>query len=228
MSTELESLVLVRHGLSAGNVDPTLYARLPDHCIPLVSPDNDAACIEAGRIIAAYGWNPLQVCVWHSPYLRCMQTARISVERAFPGEALFWRESFLLREQEFGDWDGLSPEQVEARDPERWARRKRLEDAWGKFYFRYPNGESRADVVTRMALFISKVRRSSFPHHLVFLHGVTQRALRMAWFNRPVEWFEHEPNPANASVLAIRRAGPDAPWFEEVPAAPTGSRDSWA
>ncbi len=215
MSTELESLVLVRHGLSAGNVDPTLYGRLPDHCIPLVYPEEDAACVRAGELIAAYGWQAKDVCVWHSPYVRCMQTARIAVRRAFPNCELFWRESFLLREQEFGDWDGLLPGEIAARDPERWARRRRMEDAWGKFYFRYPNGESRADVVARMALFIGKVRRSSFKHHLVFLHGVTQRALRMAWFNRPVEWFEHEPNPDNASVLAIRRSGAKGRWGEE-------------
>lgn len=215
MSTELESLVLVRHGLSAGNIDPTLYARVPDHCIPLVYPEDDAACVRAGGRIAQFAWRAEDVCIWHSPYLRCMQTARISVERAFPGANLYRRESFLLREQEFGDWDGLLPAEIEARDPERWARRKRMEDAWGKFYFRYPNGESRADVVARMALFIGKVRRSRFPHHLVFLHGVTQRALRMAWFNHPVEWFEHEPNPDNASVLAIRRTTSNGPWSEE-------------
>jgi hypothetical protein len=37
----------------------------------------------------------------------------------------------------------------------------------------------------------------------------------MSWFNRPIEWFESEKNPANASVVAIRR-GDDGQWFEEV------------
>jgi hypothetical protein len=35
----------------------------------------------------------------------------------------------------------------------------------------------------------------------------------MAWFNRSVEWFEAEPNPANASVLVIERSA-DGVWGE--------------
>jgi len=56
-----------------------------------------------------------------------------------------------------------------------------------------------------MATFLGKLHRSRYAHHLVFLHGVTQRAFRMAWMNRSVEWFEGEPNAGNASVLVIRR-----------------------
>jgi hypothetical protein len=39
----------------------------------------------------------------------------------------------------------------------------------------------------------------------VFLHGVTQRAMRMTFFNRTVEWFEREPNPPNGSVVHMKR-----------------------
>jgi hypothetical protein len=35
-------------------------------------------------------------------------------------------------------------------------------DAYNKFYFRYPNGESRADVVQRATLFTSKLFRLLF------------------------------------------------------------------
>ena len=70
---------------------------------------------------------------------------------------------------------------------------------------RYPNGESRADVAQRVTLFTSKFFRGSKQHHVVFLHGVTQRAMRMTFFNRTVEWFEREPNPANGSVVHMKR-----------------------
>ena len=69
---------------------------------------------------------------------------------------------------------------MRAKDPDRYERRRLLSDSLGRFYFRYPNGESRADVVQRMATFLGKVHRSRYPHHVVFLHGVTQRAFRMA------------------------------------------------
>ena len=42
-------------------------------------------------------------------------------------------------------------------------------------------------------------------HHIVFLHGVTQRAMRFALANLPVSWFESEPNPPNGSVLLMKR-----------------------
>ena len=40
---------------------------------------------------------------------------------------------------------------------------------------------------------------------MVFLHGVTQRAFRMAWLDLTVDWFEEELNPPNASVLQLYR-----------------------
>jgi broad specificity phosphatase PhoE len=207
VESTVKTLVLVRHGRSIANDDPAVYLTMPDHAIPLCDPHADPVILAAGDRIATLGLSPEEVCSWSSTYLRCAQTEALVLRRAF-GEAtprVARRESFLLREQEFGDWDGLSEEQMKAKDPERYARRARMTDGLGRFYFRYPSGESRADVVQRMATFLGKLHRSRFAHHLLFLHGVTQRAFRMAWMNRPVEWFETEPNAGNASVLVIRR-----------------------
>ncbi len=121
------------------------------------------------------------------------------------------RETFLVREQDFGDWDGLTDEEAQEHLPASWTKRQMLSDNLGRFYFRYPNGESRADVVTRTMTFFGKLHRSDYVNHLVFLHGVSQRAFRMAWMNLPVDWFEEEPNPPNASVLVIQRDG-DGKW----------------
>ncbi len=208
MNTNIQSVLLVRHARSLANDDPTLYLRCPDHAIALSRPEDDPEAVAAGRQVRTLGLDPKNICVWTSPYLRCQQTQHILLNEAFGAEAAsVFRvcESFLLREQEFGDWDGFSEEEIAQKDPVRFAKRKLLSDHLGRFYFRYPNGESRADVVQRVVSFISKIHRSRFAHHVVFLHGVTQRALRMAWFNRGVGWFESEPNPVNASVLRISR-----------------------
>ena len=199
--------MLVRHGRSTANRDPGVYRTTPDHAIPLCEPDSDEEVLAAGDRIAKLGLAPGSVCSWSSTYLRCAQTEALVLARAFGEGAplVVQRESFLLREQDFGDWDGLTEDEMKARDPERYARRARATDNLGRFYFRYPCGESRADVVQRMATFFGKIHRSRFAHHLVFLHGVTQRAFRMGWLNRSVEWFEAEPNAPNASVLVIRR-----------------------
>ncbi len=229
MNNELHSVLLIRHARSTANDDPTIYLRVPDHAIPLAQPDSDASATAAGAVLAALSLDPRAICAWSSTYLRCKQTRELVLGRAFgtAGGAVLRRESFLLREQEFGDWDGLSEEQIRERDPERLAKRARMIDKAGRFYFRYPNGESRADVVQRSSLLIGKIQRSRYRHHVIFLHGVTQRALRMAWLNHSVEWFEDEPNPTNCSVLLIRRGQDRHRWVEQyLPSDPAAAAEA--
>ena len=202
----IQNIVLVRHDASIANVDPSVYKRMPDHVIPLVELDSPRAK-HAADLIRALGLAVDATCSWCSPYVRCRQTEEAVLAHAF-GTAVPQvrrRESFLLREQEFGDWDSLTDQEAERELPRAFAKRKLLTDNLGKFYYRYPNGESRADVVLRVLVLMGKVHRSDFANHLLFLHGVTQRAFRMAWLNLGVDWFEEEANPSNASVLHIRR-----------------------
>ena len=207
MDSDVATIALVRHGRSTANDDPTVYLTTPDHAIPLARPTDDPDALLAGDRLATLGYDPAEVCSWRSPYLRCVQTEEIVMRRALGDafEQILRRDSFLLREQEFGDWDGLDEAQMQALDPVKYARRARMTDHRGRFYFRYPSGESRADVVQRMSIFLGKLHRTRFKHHVIFLHGVTQRAFRMAWFNGSSEWFETEPNPPNASVLVLER-----------------------
>ena len=205
--TNLETILLVRHARSVANDDPSVYRTTPDHAISLSHPSDDPGALMAGRAVRALGLDPAEVTSWCSTYLRCQQTEQLVLGEAFGDRAAFIRRrmSFLLREQEFGDWDSLTEDEIALADPVRFARRKLLSDALGRFYFRYPGGESRADVTQRLAVFIGKIHRTSHRHHIVFLHGVTQRAFRMSWMDRSVEWFEAEPNPPNASVLVLQR-----------------------
>ena len=215
MDSTVATIALVRHGRSIANDDPRIYQAMPDHVIPLCRPDDDHAVLAAGAALGGLGLDPALTCSWRSPYVRCVQTEALALGRALgpAADGVCRRASVLLREQEFGDWDGLDEADMAARAPEQYARRARMSDHAGRFYFRYPGGESRADVVQRIAIFMGKLHRSTFRHHVIFLHGVTQRAFRMAWFNYAVEWFEDEPNPANATVLHIAR-GADGNWHE--------------
>ncbi len=216
MDSTIERIFLLRHARSTANVDPTVGLTVPDHMIPLVDPLTDEEALAAGRIIHRFGVDASSVCSWSSSFLRCRQTEGIVLDAAFGSakENVRSRESFLLREQDFGDWDGLTDEQIQERDALRWDKRRRALDTLGIFYFRYPNGESRAEVVERMSIFIGKIHRSRYRTHLVFLHGVTQRAFRMAWMNRSVAWFEAEQNPENASVLVIERDPETQRWVD--------------
>lgn len=200
-------ICLIRHGLSTANVDEKIYTQMPDHTIPLVNPVDDPVLLQAGEGLASLGIPPNDTVAWYSPYLRTKQTMETVLAAAFGDQAhlVQKRESFLLREQEFGDWNTLSALEMERENPRRFVALKQAKDVYNKFYFRYPNGESRADVAQRVTLFTSKFFRGSKQHHIVFLHGVTQRALRMTFFNRTVEWFEREPNPLNGSVIHMKR-----------------------
>jgi 2,3-bisphosphoglycerate-dependent phosphoglycerate mutase len=214
MSIHVQRIVLIRHDTSIANVDPIVYKRMPDHTIPLANSSSEAMA-RAVSLVASLGLSPDETVAWCSPYVRCAQTQAAILDGVFGDAAsrVRRRESFLLREQEFGDWDSLTDEEAARELPRSHEKRKLLTDNLGKFYFRYPNGESRADVAARMIAFIGKMHRSDYADHLVFLHGVTQRAFRMAWLNRPVDWFEDEPNPSNASVLLIRRDS-ERRWIE--------------
>lgn len=206
VASRVETLVLVRHDVSTANLDPLVYKRQPDHTIPLADPESPRL-LAAGNALRALGLPPPDTCSWCSTYLRCRQTEATVLSQAFgpAAPAVRRRETFLVREQDFGEWDGLTDDEAKEALPASWNKRQTLSDNLGRFYFRYPNGESRADVVTRTMTFLGKLHRSDYAHHLVFLHGVSQRAFRMAWMNLPVDWFEEEPNPANASVLVIQR-----------------------
>ncbi len=198
--------MLVRHDVSTANLDPLVYKRQPDHTIPLADPASPRL-EKAGLALRGLALPAAETVSWCSTYVRCRQTEAAVLGHAFGPAAtqVRRRETFLVREQDFGEWDGLTDDEAEAQLPASWRKRQMLSDNLGRFYFRYPNGESRADVVTRTMTFFGKLHRSDFRHHLLFLHGVSQRALRMAWMNLPVDWFEEEPNPPNASVLVIQR-----------------------
>lgn len=221
MKSTVETIILVRHDVSSANLDPSVYKRLPDHMIPLADPGSERLA-RAGMMVRSLSLPAERTLSWCSPYIRCAQTEASVLEHAFGEDArtVRRREAFLLREQDFGDWDSLTDDEAMLKLPDSYAKRQRLTDNLGKFYFRYPNGESRADVVQRIILFFGKLHRSDFLHHVVFLHGVSQRAFRMAWRNLPVDWFEDEPNPANASVLLLRRDAKGA-WHEEYMTSPT-------
>jgi hypothetical protein len=147
---------LVRHGLSTANVDEKVYTQMPDHTIPLVNPVDDPVLIEAGKGIASLNIPPHDTVAWcgaagafrrevccnilarYSPYLRTKQTMETVLAAAFGDQVhlVQKRESFLLREQEFGDWNTLSEAEMEGENPRRFIALKQALDVYNKFYFR--------------------------------------------------------------------------------------------
>lgn len=138
-------IILMRHGESQGNLDMSAYTTTPDYRIPL-TPLGAEQARAAGRGIReavseggrAPGW---KVYFYVSPYERTRSTLR-EIGRAFPKERILGvREECRIREQDFGNF------QVE----ERMKVIKETRERFGRFFFRFPEGESAADVFDRVA-----------------------------------------------------------------------------
>lgn len=103
-----------------------------------------------------------------------------------------------LREQEWGCRH--SSNRQDNLEPER--------DAYGHFYFRFPDGESCADVFDRISDFLNTLHRD-FKKDLmadnvgIVFHGMTLRVFIMRWFHLSVEEFELLANPKNGQFFIL-------------------------
>jgi broad specificity phosphatase PhoE len=205
-------IVLVRHGESEGNVDPSIHGRMADHAIPL-SARGQLQVREAGKRLDAYYreqyGSPEQrpaIRLWVSPYKRTRETAD-GIREALDPWLLDTREHILLCEQQFGVFDGVPDDELPQRFPAEWEHYDRCCRFEGKFWARMPLGESRFDVAQRVHQAFGTFHRDALEHGIrelvVICHGVTLRAFVMMWCHLSPEWFEAEPNPDNAAIRVI-------------------------
>ena len=207
-------ILLVRHGESLGNIDPVVHATTADHAVPLSDRGVEQAR-EAGRQIAAFYERTLgdtrpHVRLWVSPYRRTRQTADGVMEHAGA-----WitdrREHILLCEQQFGVFDGVPEHELATRFPAEHAYYEMQCRFGGKFWARFPQGESRFDVAKRIhqafGTFHRDQRDDGIEELVVICHGVTLRAFVMMWCHLSPEWFEAEPNPANCAIRLLDDRG---------------------
>lgn len=149
-----DTLWLVRHGESAGNVarDAAYAAHLPtidiverDVDVPL-SPAGESQARALGRWFAERDAEGRPNVVLVSPYIRARHTAALIERVGGIAPAIPHRVDERLREKEFGVLDRLTRLGIEQRFPEQAEMRARI----GKFYFRPPGGESWCDVILRL------------------------------------------------------------------------------
>ncbi|CAI7904920.1 unnamed protein product, partial [Closterium sp. NIES-53] len=206
-------IILVRHGQSEGNVDEAAYTRIPDSKIALTKKGWEQA-VERGRklreLIEADGEDDFKVYFYVSPYTRTLQTLR-GVGLAFERERIAGvREEPRIREQDFGNFQ----------DREKMRREKKVRLSYGRFFYRFPDGESAADVYDRVTGFRETLRAdidvgrfqreeaAARNMNLVLVsHGLTLRVFLMRWYKWTVEQFEGLYNFPNAGCM-IMQLGP--------------------
>jgi len=122
----MTTLILVRHGRTAYNAEGRLQGSLD---VPVGEAGRQQARAAASSLKAAYGTPDRIVC---SPLLRAADTAaELSVLTGVPARA-----DARLTQRSYGEWEGLTWDEVRARWPEDYIRRHRGEDpriaGWGR------------------------------------------------------------------------------------------------
>jgi probable phosphoglycerate mutase len=160
-------LYYVRHGLTEWNMQQRLQGR---HDAPLIAEGRSQAlrCGEILRdLLARDGRAPGDLVYVSSPLSRARETMEL-VRGALNLPAAGYEVDARLAEISFGDWEGLTYEDVIARDGDVVAKRER--DKWG---FLPPGGESYAQVTARVGAWYDELERDA----VVAAHGGTARAL---------------------------------------------------
>jgi broad specificity phosphatase PhoE len=211
-------ILLLRHGQSLGNVDQNLFATMPDWKIPL-SDTGKAQAREAGRRIQHLIRADSPLILYVSPYVRTKETL-LEVQSVLKNPVLFTREEPRLREQDFGNFQ----------DPKLIQLAKQERPQFGRFFYRFPDGESGADVFDRVSAFGGTFRQdmqqiaNSRDHEesksevedataLFVTHGITARLFLMRWLHWSVDEFEVLHNPPNCGLLHLQRT-PDGSSYE--------------
>ena len=190
-------IILVRHGQSEGNADKLVYTSIPDHRVKLTTKGHQQA-IEAGAEIANIIGNET-VQVYLSPLIRTRQTFEGISKRLQPN-IVDVLEDPRIREKEYGHL--RSDEDLKKILAER--------RAYGKFYYRLPDGESPADVYDRLSTFMESMYRAfeqpDFPENaLIVSHGAAIRIFIMRWYRLKVEEYLNLRNPKNCQLIVMEQ-----------------------
>ncbi|KAE9618986.1 hypothetical protein Lal_00047562 [Lupinus albus] len=201
-------IILMRHGESQGNLDTSAYTTTPDHSIQL-TPQGMAQARHAGaqlrKVMGGGGCSPdWKVYFYVSPYVRTRSTLR-EVGKCFSKKRVIGvREESRVREQDFGNFQA----------EERMKVIKETRQRFGRFFYRFPEGESAADVFDRVASFFESMWRDIHNNRLkhdpsndlnlvIVSHGLTSRISLMKWFKWTVEQFECLNNFGNCEFRVM-------------------------
>ena len=185
-------IYLMRHGETLWNSENRLQGQMDS---PLTARGQDQVRAVA-RLLREEIGDPTRFAVISSPLGRARHSAELACgELGLPPEAI--REDARLKEVAFGRWEGLTFDEIAARDPERWRQRQR--DRWG---FVVPGGESYAQLSRRAGAWFAE--QDAEARLIVVCHGGVRRVLRGAYARLPEAEIPDLPEPHGS---AFRLAG---------------------
>lgn len=133
-----------------------------------------------------------------SPYVRTIETFQGIIKAwGFEAKTIPWTEEPRIREQDFGNFQ----EPVKIRECKAARRR------FGSFFYRFPSGESPADVYDRMSSFLESLYRmfekTSEQNYVLVTHGVAIRVILTRYFKYRVAEFEQLDNFHNGEFVVL-------------------------
>jgi broad specificity phosphatase PhoE len=187
--SELKRLILVRHGETANQSSIRYYGRTD---VPL-GPTGRVQVRAAARSLPGEVFEVVVA----SPLARAWESARIFA----PDFPIHLEPDF--REIDFGRWEGLTREEIEARDPVFFRQWQQHAEA-----FEFPGGERRAAFRERVQRGLERLLASGASSALVVAHKGPVRTIAERLTGSPLPRSE----PALGGVVQVTRA-PDGSWF---------------
>ena len=199
-------IFLIRHGESIQNTKENID-KLPDHKIYLTDNGKHQAN-DCGEFLKKYcqenNIDLTNSTLFVSPYERTRQTAQIinthlQIEDVKEDITLIEHQYGLFDNREFEEWSTFTEE---------YAYYDNYYRNNGKFYAKFPQGESPFDVALRTRQFINTLFRDindGVENFFIVTHGTTMRAFLLSYFHYSPEWFNAEPNMQNCSVRLIEK-----------------------
>ena len=182
----MTELYLVRHG-------ETEWSRSGQHTSVTDLPLTDVGRRQAASLNG--GLNPADFgLVLSSPMRRAVDTAELA---GFTGDHQAEVCDDLV-EWAYGDYEGLTSEEIAERDPD-----------WDLWRDGCPGGESPAEVVDRLTRVVGRVQNSGVDRAIAFAHGHTLRSLTLCWLGLDIVIGEQFPlHTATLSVLGWSKGQP--------------------
>jgi broad specificity phosphatase PhoE len=204
-------VILVRHGESEGNADHTLYRTKPDNLVELTSKGIHQSQ-EAGKRIEEIFKRADQnrkykdaaikrVHLVISPFERTLQTAA-ALRPCFEHRIVRTDVQPRIREQEFGNLQGHDFEDF-----------RKSQKTVGRFWYRFPTGESGADVYDRVRSwwfdFVLNINErvgfEPIDALVIVTHGLTMRFLLMQLYDWSPTTFHSVWNADNCDLNILEK-----------------------
>ncbi len=197
-SHNVKRIILFRHGESEAVDDPSVYCRVPDWKIPLSQKGQDHIRVAGEKLSRLIAGEPCYFYV--SPYVRSQQTLSGLLPHFLPSQIVGSREDSRLRACDVD----LFPTEASLKTI---AQEKQ---SFGPFFYRYPNGESAADVCDRISSFLDgwdrERKADSLPKDTTMVlisHTLVVQLFVMRWFHLTVDTFHgmHPLHPCDWVTL---------------------------